>query len=226
MTGRRAVFSGDIGCYTLGNARPLDMVDTCLCMGAGITLAQGLGLAEPDAVQFAFIGDSTFFHAGVSGLINAVYNGSNVIIVILDNGTTAMTGGQPHPGMARTLMGADAKHISIYELAKGIGADDIQRVNPFDIAAARAAAARAADMKGVRVIIFEGPCINIVPKGNALAVSTESCRSCGMCIRKLGCPALSTEIDRKTVIDATLCTGCGICRSVCRFDAIGPSHGG
>jgi indolepyruvate ferredoxin oxidoreductase alpha subunit len=220
MTGRRAVFSGDIGCYTLGNAKPLDMVDTCLCMGAGITMAQGLDRAEPDTVHFAFIGDSTFFHTGVSGLINAVYNGANIVIVILDNGTTAMTGGQPHPGMARTLMGAPAKRISIYELVKGIGADDIQRVNPFDIAAAKAAAERAADLSGVRVIIFEGPCVNMARKGNAFNVSAEMCRGCGLCVRKLGCPALSTGSDRKTIIDATLCTGCGICRSVCPFDAI------
>jgi len=220
MTGRRAVFSGDIGCYTLGNAKPLDMVDTCLCMGAGITMAQGVNRADPDAVNFAFIGDSTFFHTGVAGLINAVYNGANVVIVILDNGTTAMTGGQPHPGMARTLMGEPAKKISIYELAKGIGADDIQRVNAFDLAAAKAAASRAADMKGARVIIFEGPCVNIVPKEKALSVSPALCRGCGLCVRKLGCPALSTGADRKTVIDAMLCTGCGLCRSVCPFDAI------
>ena len=225
MGGQRAVFSGDIGCYTLGNAKPLDMVDTCLCMGAGITLAQGLNRAEPDTVQFAFIGDSTFFHAGVSGLINAVYNGADVVIVILDNGTTAMTGGQPHPGMAQTLMGAPARRISIYELAEGIGADDIQRVNPFDIAASKAAVARAAKGKGTRVIIFEGPCVNIVPKGNALVVSTEMCRGCLLCIRRLGCPAIADGLDRKAIIDATLCTGCGICRSVCPFDAIIPAAG-
>ena len=226
MNGRRAVFSGDIGCYTLGNARPLEMVDTCLCMGAGITMAQGLDRAEPDAAHFAFIGDSTFFHTGVSGLINAVYNGADIIIVILDNGTTAMTGGQPHPGMARTLMGASAKKISIYELVKGIGADDVQRVNPFDLVEAGAAVARAADLKGVRVIIFEGPCVNIVPRGNPLTVSPEKCRGCGLCVSKLGCPALSAETGRKTdkavktIIDATLCTGCGICGNVCAFNAI------
>jgi indolepyruvate ferredoxin oxidoreductase alpha subunit len=228
MAGRRAVFSGDIGCYTLGNARPLDMVDTCLCMGAGITMAQGLSRAEPDAVHFAFIGDSTFFHTGVSGLINAVYNCANVIIVILDNGTTAMTGGQSHPGMDRTLMGAQARRVSIYELVKGIGADDIQRVNPFDIASAKAAAARAADMKGVRVIIFEGPCVNIVQKGNALTVSQTFCRGCKLCCisSKLGCPAISAGTDRKAVIDATLCTGCGICRNICCFNAIVPAAEG
>ena len=192
-------------------------------MGAGVTMAQGLDRAEPDAVHFAFIGDSTFFHTGVPGLINAVYNGANVVIVILDNGTTAMTGGQPHPGMGRTLMDTPARRVSIYELVKGIGADDIQRVNPFDLAASKAAAARAADMTGVRVIIFEGPCVNIVPRGNALVVSPEICQGCGLCVRKLGCPAISAGTDRKTVIDGTLCTGCGLCRSVCRFDAIAPS---
>jgi len=223
MAGRRAVFCGDIGCYTLGNAKPLDMVDTCLCMGAGVTMAQGLNRAEPDAVHFAFIGDSTFFHTGVPGLINAVYNGANVVIVILDNGTTAMTGGQPHPGMEKTLLDTPARRISIYELVKGIGADDIQRVNPFDLAAAKAAAVRAADMTGTRVIIFEGPCINIVPKENALWVSTETCRACGLCIRKLGCPAMSAGADRKAIIDATLCTGCRLCRNICRFDAIVPA---
>jgi indolepyruvate ferredoxin oxidoreductase alpha subunit len=134
-----------------------------------------------------------------------------------------MTGGQPHPGMARTLMGTPAKRISIYELVKGLGADDIQRVNPFDMTAAKAAAVRAADLPGVRVIIFEGPCVNIVPKGNSLSVFSEKCRGCGLCVRKLGCPALSAETDRKAVIDATLCTGCGICRSVCSFDAIVPA---
>ena len=231
MAGRRAVFSGDIGCYTLGNAKPLDMVDTCLCMGAGITIAQGLDRAEHDAVQFAFIGDSTFFHTGVSGLINAVYNRANIVIVILDNGTTAMTGGQPHPGMARTLMGTAAKRISIYDLVKGIGADDIQRVNPFDTAIAKAAAERAADLKGVRVIIFEGPCVNIVPKGNVLTVLSEKCRNCGICVRKLGCPAISQIYDGADgkidiAIDETLCTGCGICRNVCAFDAIVPRNGG
>ena len=222
MLGHRAVFCGDIGCYTLGNARPLEMVDTCLCMGAGITMAQGLNLAEPDVIHFSFIGDSTFFHTGVPGLINAVYNGSDIIVVILDNGTTAMTGGQPHPGMTRTLMGVPTRKISIYELVKGIGVDDIQRVNPLDLETAKSAVVRAADMKGTRVIIFESPCVNIIPRRGALKIFMEMCRGCGVCVRKLGCPALSTGEDQKAVIDATLCSGCGICRDVCRFDAIVP----
>jgi indolepyruvate ferredoxin oxidoreductase alpha subunit len=220
-SGKKAVFSGDIGCYTLGNALPLDMVDTCLCMGAGLTQAQGLGRAEPDATHFAFIGDSTFFHSGVTGLVNAVWNGADVAVVILDNGTTAMTGGQPHPGMARTLMGEPARRVSIYEVCKGVGVQDIQRVNVFDHAAAKEAAMRAAAARGVRVIIYEGPCVNIVPKGDALAVASDACRACGLCVRKLGCPALSEGADGKAAIDGILCTGCGLCRSVCPFDAIG-----
>ncbi|MBR4292784.1 MAG: indolepyruvate ferredoxin oxidoreductase subunit alpha, partial [Clostridia bacterium] len=104
MKGKKAVFSGDIGCYTLGNAMPLDMVDTCLCMGAGVTIAQGLAHVESDVKHFAFIGDSTFFHSGITGIVNAVYNNADVNIIILDNSTTAMTGHQPHPGTGVTMM--------------------------------------------------------------------------------------------------------------------------
>ncbi|MDP4178889.1 MAG: indolepyruvate ferredoxin oxidoreductase subunit alpha, partial [Bacillota bacterium] len=106
LKGQKAVFSGDIGCYTLGNAKPLDMVDTCLCMGAGITIAQGLQRSEPDVKHLAFIGDSTFFHTGIPGVINAVYNNTDITVIILDNSTTAMTGHQPHPGTGKTMMGS------------------------------------------------------------------------------------------------------------------------
>ena len=109
MKGQKAVFTGDIGCYTLGNAKPLSMVDTCLCMGASISVAQGIKRIEPDTRLFAFIGDSTFFHTGIPGVINAVYNQTDIVIVVLDNGTTAMTGHQPHPGTANTMMGTYLK---------------------------------------------------------------------------------------------------------------------
>lgn len=101
MKGKKAVFSGDIGCYTLGNAQPLDMVDTCLCMGADVTVAQGLHRMEPDAINFSFIGDSTFFHTGIPGVINAVYNQTEIKLMVLDNSTTAMTGSQPHRAPAK-----------------------------------------------------------------------------------------------------------------------------
>lgn len=105
MAGVKSVFSGDIGCYTLGNAQPLDMTDTCLCMGAGLTIAQGLQHVEPDVKHFGFIGDSTFFASGLTGVVNSVYNQADVTFIILDNSTTAMTGHQPHPGTGVTMMG-------------------------------------------------------------------------------------------------------------------------
>ncbi|MDR3304673.1 MAG: indolepyruvate ferredoxin oxidoreductase subunit alpha [Clostridiales Family XIII bacterium] len=235
----RAVYSGDIGCYTLGNALPLDMVDTCLCMGAGITQAQGLFRAEPEVLHIAFIGDSTFFHTGIPGIVNAVYNRNNIVIAILDNATTAMTGGQTHPGMDRTLLGRPAKAVSIRGVAEAIGADDIQTVNAFDLDASKAAVRRAAAGKGVRVIIFEGPCINLVPKGAALSADMDRCMGCGLCVLKLGCPALSQPQGKsgKIALDGILCTGCGLCIQVCPFGALsfpplsdgagfGPAEGG
>ena len=229
MKGRPASFSGDIGCYTLGNAPPLDMVDTCLCMGAGITQAQGLGLAEPGPVRFAFIGDSTLFHTGFPGIVNAVYNRHDVVICVLDNATTAMTGGQPHPGMPRTLMGAPAKAVDAFEVVKAMGVDFIERVNAFDLAACKSVVNEAAKRPGVRVIFFESPCINLVKKGQPCVI-TDKCTNCQVCVKKLGCPALrcsaqsprpsATPPQRGIDIDPTLCTGCGLCAQICPFGAI------
>jgi len=218
--GKRAVFSGDIGCYTLGNAQPLDMVDTCLCMGAGITQAQGLNRVEPDTLNFAFIGDSTFFHTGMPGIVNAVYNRADIIVCILDNATTAMTGNQPHPGMGVTVMGQPAPKLSIYEIVKAMGVDSLTRVNAFRLEEGKRAVAEAMEQKGVRVILFEGPCIAVDKGGAPLAVDEERCTGCKLCIRKLGCPAISM-VDGKAVIDPTLCTGCDLCVPVCAFGAIG-----
>ena len=121
MKGQKAVFCGDIGCYTLGNAAPLNMVDTCLCMGAGVTMAQGIARMEKDTTAFAFIGDSTFFHTGIPGVVNAIYNGADEVIVVLDNSTTAMTGRQPHPGTGATMMGGQAAPMSIPKVLEGLG---------------------------------------------------------------------------------------------------------
>ena len=216
---RRSVFTGDIGCYTLGNAPPLDMVDTCLCMGAGLTVAQGVKCADPDILNFAFIGDSTFFHTGLPGVVNAVYNSHDVIFVILDNGTTAMTGGQPHPGVGRALMEGPARKISIFEVCKSLGVDDLQRINVNDFEASKAAVFRAADKNGVRVILFEGPCIAVSRSDKSCTIDKEKCTGCGLCVRKLGCPALSLQ-DKLARIDGSLCTGCGLCQSVCPTGAI------
>ena len=151
------VYSGDIGCYTLGNT--LGMVDTCLCMGGGITVAQGLQRIEPDTLHFAFIGDSTFFHSGITGIINAVYNQTDIIVVILDNATTAMTGNQPHPGLGKTMMGKSGAKIDIGKIVSALGISALYRADPFDGKAARQAVRDAMGDKGVRVILFESRCI-------------------------------------------------------------------
>jgi indolepyruvate ferredoxin oxidoreductase, alpha subunit len=216
---KKCVFSGDIGCYTLGNAQPLDMVDTCLCMGAGITVAQGLHRISPDTENFAFIGDSTFFHSGIAGIINAVYNQTDMIVVILDNSTTAMTGGQPHPGTAKTMMGNISEKVDIYSLVSALGVSKIIRANPFDLAAAKAAVNEVMGEKGVRVLLFQAPCIAVAQKGQSASIHADKCTGCGLCTKKLGCPAISLD-GKKAKINASLCTGCGLCAQVCKAGAI------
>jgi indolepyruvate ferredoxin oxidoreductase alpha subunit len=226
--GRKAVFSGDIGCYTLGNALPLDMVDTCLCMGAGITIAQGINRIEPDTINFAFIGDSTFFHTGIPGLINALHNRSNIIVAILDNYTTAMTGNQSHPGMGKNVRGEETEGISIHGIAHSLGVREIRRVNPFDLKAAVEAVRTLLDREGVRVIIFEGPCIMVRKGETPLCIAGDRCTGCKICLTRLGCPAISLGRETpgdgrklKPLIDPLLCTGCGICGDICPAGAIG-----
>lgn len=244
MKGKKAVFSGDIGCYTLGNAAPLDMVDTCLCMGASITIAQGMnrtvsmevaynmknaihssGISALEAVNvqdknseikpltevgtnFAFIGDSTFFHTGIAGLVNAVYNKHNFVLVVLDNATTAMTGHQPHPGTGKTLMDKHhtlasvetiAQKVSIEKVLTAIGIEFVQSVDPLDfykaVEAAQLASEYANSGKGVSAIIYKSPCIAIIKPCDVSIVDTQKCIGCKKCVQHLGCPAivLSTQ---------------------------------
>lgn len=223
MRGKKAVFTGDIGCYTLGNAQPLDMVDTCLCMGAGVTNTQGIHRAEPDTINFAFIGDSTFFHSGITGAINAVYNQTNMVLVVLDNSTTAMTGHQPHPGIGNTMMGEIAEKISISGILKAIGIKDVQEVDPLKLENAKSAVKRAAKVAedGVSAIIFKSPCIAVCDPGPLQTVYEDKCRRCGKCINDIGCPAITKASDGKAVIDLSLCYGCDLCTQICPFDAIG-----
>jgi len=158
-SGRKAVFSGDLGCYTLGMLPPSETADTCLCMGAGITMAQGIGRAKQGVLSFAFIGDSTFFHSGIAGLINAVYNHSDIIVVVLDNGASAITGNQGHPGTGTNVLGRTAEKISISALSAALGVKEIVRADPNDPEAAEAAITQVIDKTGVRLVIFEAPCI-------------------------------------------------------------------
>jgi len=219
MKGRKSVFSGDIGCYTLGNAQPLDMCDTCLCMGAGITIAQGMQHVEPDVKHFSFIGDSTFFAAGITGVVNAVYNHADITIVILDNSTTAMTGHQPHPGTGRTMMGDITEKISIPAVLRAVGVKDVQVLNPMHLAEAEDAVKRAADFTGVSAVIFEYPCISIAKPLPAFHVNTDACTGCRKCIRELGCPAVTMK-GQHAYIEPSLCYGCSICGQVCPCGAI------
>lgn len=218
MKGREAVFTGDIGCYTLGNAAPLSMVDTCLCMGAGVTVAQGLECAGNPAKHIAFIGDSTFFHSGVTGLINAVYNKTDITIVILNNVTTAMTGHQPHPGAGQTMMREAAQSVDMEKLAGACGAAYVRRLSPFGLDAAAEAVREAVETKGVSVLIFDSTCA-ATQKGKSLALIGNKCTQCKRCLREIGCPAIS-GIGGKVVIDGSLCMGCGLCSQVCPQDAI------
>lgn len=217
--GLKAVFCGDIGCYTLGNAAPLDMTDTCLCMGADVTIAQGISRAEPDTTAFAFIGDSTFFASGMTGVANAVYNGADIVLVVLDNHTTAMTGGQPHPGTGFSVTGEVATKISIEAVLRALGVAVIEKADPLDHAAAVGAVKRAADARGVRAIIFESPCVTLLRGAKPLEVDAQRCRNCRRCVRELGCPAVMT-LDGTVRISAGLCVGCGLCAQICPFDAI------
>lgn len=220
MKGQKAVFCGDIGCYTLGNAAPLFMTDTCLCMGADVTIAQGLHHIEPDVRHFSFIGDSTFFHTGIAGVVNAVYNQSDITLIVLDNSTTAMTGHQPHPGIGKTMMGEVSEKISIEKVLKALGVACVKKADPLDLKAAVKAVKEADAADGVSAVIFESPCIAVTKPRPAFSVDTDKCTGCRRCIKELGCPAIAMD-GKKAVIEPSMCYGCSICAQVCPFDAIG-----
>ncbi|MCR5262588.1 MAG: indolepyruvate ferredoxin oxidoreductase subunit alpha [Clostridiales bacterium] len=219
MKGQKTVYCGDIGCYTLGNAQPLDMCDTCLCMGAGITIAQGIYHTEPDTKCFSFVGDSTFFASGITGVVNAFYNQADLTVIVLDNSTTAMTGHQPHPGTGRTAMGQIVEKVSIEAILRAIGLKAVETVDPLDHEAAVSAVKRVSALPGVKAIIFRSPCVAITkPKGRS-KVDPDKCIGCRRCIRELGCPAIAFS-GGKAVIDSAQCTGCTLCEQVCPVSAI------
>ena len=219
MKGKKTIFCGDIGCYTLGNAMPLDMVDTCLCMGAGLNIAQGVEKVEPDTTCFAFVGDSTFFASAITGVVNAVYNQANMVLTVLDNSTTAMTGHQPHPGTGRTVMGEIVQKINIEQVLRGIGVSEIETVNPLDLNASVACVQKMTEKSGVKAIIFKSPCIAVTKPDTPLHVASDKCIGCKKCIKELGCPAIVLN-DGNVYIDSSMCTGCGLCSQVCPVTAI------
>jgi indolepyruvate ferredoxin oxidoreductase alpha subunit len=228
----KAIFTSDIGCYTLG--LNLGAVDTCLDMGAAITMASGFYHAfEQDAAEqpiVATIGDSTFFHSGPAGLLNAVYNDSRFILVILDNQTTAMTGMQPTPGLGVRADGSPGKAISLERVVQGCGAEFVEVVDPYDLRAIGEGLKRAeAHVKdpdgGIAVIIARHPCIiayrdEAIPERKQVEV-TEDCDNCGLCMTRFECPAFYKDDDlERTAVNLALCSGCGVCLQICPKDAI------
>ena len=229
LANRPAVLCGDIGCYTLGNAAPLDAVDTCLCMGAGITMAQGLSVVEPDKKHVAFVGDSTFFASGLTGIANAVYNGHDITVCVLDNATTAMTGSQPHPGTGVTLMGEHRPPIDIEGVLRALGVTRIVHDDLGSLEASVAAAREAIEFEGPSALIFRSPCVQLVRPGDPVRIDAQTCTGCKKCITEIGCPGIGFDVDAagprskgrgQAFVDASLCTGCGLCADICPFGAI------
>ena len=220
---------GDIGCYTLGNAKPLEVVDTCLCMGAGITMAQGLSTVDPGKKAIAYVGDSTFFASGMTGLANAAYNGHDVTVMVLDNATTAMTGTQPHPGTGQTLMGPKNTPLSIERVLNANGFNHVYHANPLDKDSSIVAVKAAISYEGPSAVIFESPCIQLSKPGEPVVIDVEKCTGCKKCITSIGCPAIGFDPKREgprskdrgqAFIDPALCNGCDLCTQVCPTHAI------
>ena len=212
------IVTGDIGCYTLGVLPPVNAVQSCLCMGAGISQAAGMIHAGVKDKVFAVIGDSTFFHAGMPGLLNIVYNKANVCVVVMDNSVVAMTGHQPTPGSGKTAMGTDAKIIRIQDIAKGIGIEKIELIDPYDLETAIAKIREVLEYQGPAVIISQRPCPLLIERDKPREIKDE-CNACGVCVKAFGCPAISLSGEHAQ-IDASLCYGCGVCETVCPFDAV------
>ncbi|MDD8011901.1 MAG: indolepyruvate ferredoxin oxidoreductase subunit alpha [Acidobacteriota bacterium] len=217
---------GDIGCYTLGALRPLSAMDTCVDMGASITVQLGIEKALEKAgkttKQVAVIGDSTFFHSGITGLIDVIYNQGKSTIVILDNSITAMTGHQENPGSGRTLMGQPVRQIDIVKLVRdGLGLEHTYEVDGYEVKAIRELLKREMAREEPSVIVVRRPCVLLYRKAkwSPMVVDKSTCTSCKTCLR-LGCPAISTDVDGKSLINVSLCTGCGVCAQVCPYKAI------
>ena len=223
----KLVTSGDIGCYTLGALPPLSAMDTCVCMGASVTNAQGMEKAlgkEFSKKLVAVLGDSTFFHSGITGLVNAVYNKGHLNLVILDNFTTAMTGHQPHPGTGRLAAGGPGKRVAPEDIARGCGVEMVKVVNPNDLRATESALREAIAFEGVAVLIFRRPCALLVKPRLPYWIDPEQCNGCRLCLR-IGCPAISLTSSSKrdkplAVVDESLCVGCGLCVQLCQRNAI------
>lgn len=215
--------AGDIGCYTLGAVAPLSVVETTMCMGSSISTLHGMEKAKgKEYVKnwVAVIGDSTFLHTGVNSLMNMVYNHATGTVMILDNSTTGMTGHQDHAATGKTLQGEPAYAIDIPKLCQAMGVKNVIEVNAFDLELLERTIKEETAKDEVSVIITKSPCILLnKSKKPFYIVHIDKCKKCGMCM-KPGCPAMTKNEDRTIHIDDTMCTGCGLCETLCKFDAI------
>ena len=215
--------AGDIGCYTLGAVAPLSVIDTTMCMGSSISTLHGMEKAKgKDYIKnwVAVIGDSTFMHTGVNSLMNMVYNKATGTVIILDNSTTGMTGHQDHAATGKTLQGDPTYAISIPGICKAMGIKNVYEINAFDLPLLEKTIKEEVAKDGISVIITKTPCVLLDKRKKPLYVAHEDkCKKCGMCM-KPGCPAMTKNADGTIHIDDTMCTGCGLCKDLCKFDAI------
>ena len=223
LSKNKITVSGDIGCYTLGAVAPLNSMDTTICMGASISALHGFNKvrgAEAEKRSVAVIGDSTFMHSGMTGLVNIAYNATNSTVIILDNSITGMTGHQQNPTTGKNLKGDPAAAVNLEELCKAIGIKRVRVVDPYKLEETEKAILEELEAPEASVIISRRPCalLKYVKHNPPLKVENDKCKSCKMCL-KLGCPAISIK-NGKACIDHTQCVGCGICAELCKFDAI------
>ncbi|MCL1796887.1 MAG: thiamine pyrophosphate-dependent enzyme [Eggerthellaceae bacterium] len=224
LTRARALITGDIGCYTLGALAPLSAMDTCVDMGASISMAHGfelvMGETEKPQPVVAVIGDSTFAHSGLTSLMNTVYNQGGGTVAILDNRTTAMTGRQGNPFNGETLQERPTRELDLETVVAALGVTDIKTIDPFNMKAVRQAIKEALANKDLSVLIFRAPCILLEKTRDVPVFVDETCTDCGVCT-SLGCPAISRDVlAQRAVIDEALCVGCGQCEQYCASSSI------
>ena len=214
---------GDIGCYTLGAVAPLAAVDSVICMGASVSGLHGFSKSQQGAADnktVAVIGDSTFMHSGITGLVNMAYNESNATVIIVDNSITGMTGHQQNPTTGYNIKGDPAAKVDLEALCHALGINRVRVVDPYDLKQCDQVINEELAANEPSVIISRRPCalLKYVKHKAPLTVDNDKCVGCKSCM-KIGCPAISI-VDKKAKIDNTLCTGCGVCAQLCKFDAL------